>query len=60
MKKACSIDRETGENKSRKGLTGFLENKFIWMREKDFTCPVCREVLHGISSFAGHIRDHCT
>jgi hypothetical protein len=60
MKKACSIDREPRENESKKGLTGFLENKFTWMRERDFTCPLCKEVLRGISGFAIHIKDHCT
>jgi hypothetical protein len=38
----------------------FFEKQMDKLRQRNFTCPFCREVFKGISSFGAHLKSHCT
>lgn len=51
----------TSEKVNRKLPAGtFFEKQMDRLRQRNFTCPLCREVFKGISSFGAHLKSHCT
>jgi hypothetical protein len=57
----CSeSNKEISRSSDRIKNTGFFANKLERLKEKDYTCPFCREVLNGIAAFGRHLKGHCT
>ncbi|MBC8412574.1 hypothetical protein H8E50_02730 [bacterium] len=52
-KETCVV---TGQGKD----TGYFANKIEKIKQKDYTCPLCREVIKGIAEFGRHLKGHCT
>jgi len=52
--------KEISKSNDRIKNMGFFANKIEKLKEKDFTCPFCREVINGMSAFGRHLKDHCT
>lgn len=60
MKKTGKIDAEVaarGREESRKNLFSRYMIKF---RKGPITCPVCREIVHGLGELGSHMKIHCT
>ncbi len=41
-------------------IKSIILNLFVKMKEKDYTCPFCREVIKGMAAFGRHLKGHCT
>jgi hypothetical protein len=54
-----SINVARPEKRSSKHK-GFLERQADRLKNGQFTCPFCKEVLIGISDFGAHLKQHCT
>lgn len=52
--------KETSITNDQIKNTGFFANKLEKLKEKDLTCPFCREVIKGIAAFGRHLKGHCT
>ena len=48
------------ETSKPKGLGNIFTEKVEKLKQRDYTCPFCKEVLKGISEFGRHLKGHCT
>ena len=55
-----NISDKPKEASKPKGIINTIGSKIEKLKNRDYTCPFCREVLKGISAFGRHLRDHCT
>ncbi|RJQ52524.1 MAG: hypothetical protein C4526_08015 [Nitrospiraceae bacterium] len=60
MKKGINDSTELPEVNIKSSLGAFLKKQAQKIKEHQFTCPFCREALHGISAFGRHLKKHCT
>jgi len=52
--------KETSRSEGRSRIRDILADKFRKIKEKEITCPFCREVVKGIAAFGRHLKGHCT
>ena len=52
-------DMSKGTSKA-KGLSNSIAQKVEKLKQRDYTCPFCREVIKGIAAFGRHLKGHCT
>ncbi|GBE41014.1 MAG TPA: hypothetical protein ENH45_02460 [Nitrospirae bacterium] len=51
--------KETSKPEGRGKIRDIISDKVEKLKQRDYTCPFCREVIKGISAFGRHLKDHC-
>jgi hypothetical protein len=60
MNNRSDKSRRTSGSNTLANIKGIIVNLIEKMKEKDYTCPFCREVIKGMTAFGRHLKGHCT
>jgi len=60
MKKTYENKTISYEATKKPTVLNFFTLNLKKLKQGQFTCPLCKEVLQGISKFGVHIKKHCT
>jgi hypothetical protein len=60
MKKSFENNTSSQQAHGKSKYKIFLQKQADRLRKGPFTCPLCREIFHGLSAFGSHLKKHCT
>ncbi|HDZ02330.1 MAG TPA: hypothetical protein ENH52_12905 [Nitrospirae bacterium] len=60
MEKTLKDKSAAGKARNKSGIGNFIKRKTDKIRQQQFTCPFCREIVTGLSAMGTHLKQHCT
>ncbi|MBI4849038.1 MAG: hypothetical protein HY808_10780 [Nitrospirae bacterium] len=60
MNKTCGHHSTSQDTEKKSKIKNFFEQQANKLKLRKFTCPICKEVFHGLSKMSAHLKKHCT